>query len=163
MIFPLAFGGGKAVWPIRICAPLLFLAMALFNGLAVFQFPAKASGTNYDFLTPPWIVLGVGALAVMIFVLNRSKSARGGGVKNFAFVLFFVSVLFLIFNFFANRWCRGHTKIWERRLKYRRSTKLRCANRRRPIRQSRQNCGSSRFDDWGKRHLTGVGGRLYSK
>jgi Cytochrome c biogenesis factor len=52
-------------------------------------------------LTPPWIVLGVGALAVMIFVLNRSKSARGGGVKNFAFVLFFVSVLFLIFNFFA--------------------------------------------------------------
>jgi hypothetical protein len=49
MIFPLAFGGGKAVWPIRICAPLLFLAMALFNGLAVFQFPAKASGTNYDF------------------------------------------------------------------------------------------------------------------
>lgn len=102
LIFPLAFAGGKIAWIMRVCAPILFLALVFFNGLATFQFPANASGAKYEFLLAPWIALAIGSLAVMIFALNRAKPARGNaGIKNFAFALFFVSVLFLIFNVFA--------------------------------------------------------------
>ena len=108
LIFPLMFFGKKSSRILfSIPALLLFLTLVVFNGAAVVYFPQKTGG-NYDLLLAPWVVLAIAALSVFVFLSSSLKfSSQNPRVKSGAFALFFVAVLFLVFNIFAKPMMAG--------------------------------------------------------
>ncbi len=107
-IFPLIFFAKKLARALLVVASsLLFLALVVFNGAAMVYFPQIASG-GYDLLLIPWIVTAVGALSIFVFsASNHEFSSKKPRLRGMSFVLFFVSVLFLVFNIFAKPMISG--------------------------------------------------------
>lgn len=86
-----------------------FLPPILAGGLARGDIGLDFSGTSYDFLESPWFLLGVLALAVVAYVLDRR---RDGGTRDPATLLLAGLALLLGALLFAGSLAEGNRDAW---------------------------------------------------
>lgn len=109
LIFPLAFSAKKGMKVLAfIVSLILFIALVFLNGTIMIHFPQKTGSGEYSLLLAPWIVLAVGMLSVFVFSASSQKFlSRNPRAKGASFALFFVAILFLVFNIFAKPMMSG--------------------------------------------------------